>query len=112
MFLSYFAKYPFKEKLLFELPMLASLGRPTAISSSVDLPLQAATTFHYIIVKLISQILNAANKNILSMPCIHLVQSFLVRLHSDGGEDLLHVGGGDLILSHGAKQSSSNVTHD
>merc|ERR1719458_775718 len=42
----------------------------------------------------------------------NLAQSLLVRLNSDGGEDLLHVGGGDLVLAHGAQQSSGNVTHD
>merc|ERR1719318_836107 len=41
----------------------------------------------------------------------HLGQSLFVRLNSDRGENLLHVGGGDLVLSHGAEQSSSDVTH-
>ena len=42
---------------------------------------------------------------------VHLGQPLFVRLNSDRGEDLLHVGGGDLVLSHGAEQSSSDVTH-
>merc|ERR1719499_2470470 len=37
----------------------------------------------------------------------HLGQPLFVRLYSDRGENLLHVGGGDLVFSHGAEQSSS-----
>merc|ERR1719348_453691 len=42
----------------------------------------------------------------------HQLQLLLVSLHSDRREDFLHILGGNFLFSHGAKQSSSHVTHD
>merc|ERR1719348_1926489 len=42
----------------------------------------------------------------------HQLQLLLVSFHSDRGEDFLHILGSNFLFSHGAKQSSSHVTHD